>query len=112
MSTKHVEIFEKFSATFPLETVARWVRMVERWEANPKAPNPYNEPGQGKCFVLCTFENMSNLPTATTLQDVHLDLARNETLQLAAGYVPRHKVSMMAFFSMGFDIEDQQYVLG
>ena len=53
---------------------------------------------------------MSNLLAATTLQDVCLDLARNETLQLAAGYTPRHKVSMTAFFSMGFDIEDQQYV--
>jgi len=50
MSAKHEEIFEKFSATFPLETIARWVRMVERWEANPKAPNPYNEPAQGKYF--------------------------------------------------------------
>ena len=45
------------------------------------------------------------------MQDVRLDLAQNETLQLVAGYTPRHKVSMMAFFSMGFDIEDQQYVL-
>ena len=112
MSTKHIEIFEKFSATFPLETVTQWVQMVERWEANPKAPNPYNEPGQGECFFLCMFENTSNLLAATTFQDVHLELARNETLQLAAGHVPRHKVSMMAFFSMGFDIEDQQYVLG
>jgi len=111
MSAKHMEIFEKFSATFPPETVARWVRMVERWEANPKAPNPYNEPAQGEWFPLYTFETMSNLPAATTLQDVHLDLARNENLQLAAGRAPRHKVSMTAFFSMGFDIEDQQYVL-
>ena len=50
MSSKHEEIFEKFSATFPLETIARWVQMVEHWEANPKAPNPYNEPVQGKYF--------------------------------------------------------------
>ena len=48
MSVKQTEIFEKFSATFPVETVARWVRMVERWEEDPTAPNPYNEPEQSK----------------------------------------------------------------
>ena len=85
--------------------------MVERWEANPKAPNPYNEPAQGEYFSPCTFETISNLSAATTLQDVRLNLTRNETLQLAAGHAPRHKVSMTAFFTMGFDIEDQQYVL-
>lgn len=45
---------------------------------------------------------------ATTLQDVRLELARKETRELASGHTPRHKVSMMGFFSMGFDIEDQQ----
>ena len=48
MSAKHMEIFEKFSATFPQETVSRWVRMVERWESDPKAPNPYQESEQSK----------------------------------------------------------------
>ena len=51
MNQKHTEIFEKFSATFPAETVARWKRMVERWEADPKAPNPYNEPGKSKSIA-------------------------------------------------------------
>ncbi|KDR65963.1 hypothetical protein GALMADRAFT_232763 [Galerina marginata CBS 339.88] len=92
MSTRHTEIFEKFSATFPPQTVARWTRMVERWEADPKASNPYDEPEE-----------------ATMLHDVRLELAQNKTLQLAAGYIPPHKVSMMGFFTMGFDIEDQQF---
>ena len=48
MNQRHTEIFDKFSATFPAETVARWTRMVERWEADPKAQNPYNEPGKSK----------------------------------------------------------------
>jgi hypothetical protein len=56
MSAKHMEIFEKFSATFPPETVARWVRMVERWEDDPKAPNPYNEPEQSKCLSRYVFK--------------------------------------------------------
>jgi hypothetical protein len=51
---------------------------------------------------------IADLTTATTLQDVRLELARNETLHFASGHVPRHKVTMTSFFSMGFDIEDQQ----
>src|ERR1700678_3605094 len=50
MSAKHTEIFEKFSATFPPETVGKWVRMVEHWENDPKAPNPYDESEQSKCL--------------------------------------------------------------
>ena len=46
-----------------------------------------------------------------TLQDVHLKLVWNEMQQLAAGCAPCHKVTLMGFFGMGFDIEDQQYVL-
>ena len=48
MSVKHMEIFEKFLATFPPETVVRWVRMVECWEGDCTAPNPYNELEQSK----------------------------------------------------------------
>lgn len=54
MSAKHSEIFEKFSRTFPPETVARWVWMIERWEGDPKAPNPYKEPEQSK-FLSCSI---------------------------------------------------------
>jgi hypothetical protein len=51
---------------------------------------------------------ISDLTLATTLQDVRLELARNESLQLVSGHIPQHKVSITGFFSMGFDIEDQQ----
>ena len=85
--------------------------MVEHWEANSKAPNPYNEPAQGKWFPLYMFKTMSNLPAATTLQVVQLNLAQTENLQLFTGHAPWHKVSMTAFFLMGFNIKDQQYVL-
>jgi hypothetical protein len=50
MSVKQREIFEKFSATFPPETVTRWERMVERWEGDRTAPNPYIEPEQSRIF--------------------------------------------------------------
>ena len=51
MSAKHTVTFEKFSATFPPETVAKWLKMVERWEAEPTAPNPYDEPERSKFSV-------------------------------------------------------------
>ena len=47
---------------------------------------------------------------ATTLQDVRLELMREESAKLASGCTPRHKVFMMGFFSKGFDIEEQQWV--
>jgi hypothetical protein len=107
MSVKQREIFEKFSATFPPETVARWERMVERWEGDCTAPNPYIEPEQSRILHPLILTN-AHITIATTLQDVRLELARKETSQLASGYIPRHKVSMVGFFTMGFDIEDQQ----
>ena len=51
MSAKHAETFKKFSATFPPETVDKWLKMVECWEADPTAPNPYDEPERGKFSV-------------------------------------------------------------
>ena len=44
------------------------------------------------------------------LQDARLELTQKETLELASGRQPRHKVTLMGFFSLGFDIEDQQCV--
>jgi hypothetical protein len=44
MKAKHTDVFEKFSATFPPNVVEKWEKMVKKWEDNPKAPNPYNEP--------------------------------------------------------------------
>ena len=48
MSAKHKGVFDKFSSTFPSETVKKWVQMVECWEANPKAPNLYEESENSK----------------------------------------------------------------
>ena len=48
MSQKQKDIFDKFSSTFPRETVVKWEQMVACWEADPKAPNPYDEPEASK----------------------------------------------------------------
>ena len=46
-----MDVYEKFSAMFPPEMVQKWVRMVERWETDPRTPNPYDEPEKGECLV-------------------------------------------------------------
>ena len=54
MSAKHKDAFEKFLSTFPPDVVIKWRRMVERWEANPKEPNPYDEPEKSEWFSRST----------------------------------------------------------
>ena len=55
MSAKQTEIFQQLSATFPPETVSKWERMVARWNANSKAPNPYTEPKSSKLLSHSTL---------------------------------------------------------
>lgn len=44
MSTKQTDIFNQLSATFSSETINKWEALVVNWNADPKAPNPYQEP--------------------------------------------------------------------
>ena len=53
---------------------------------------------------------ISNRLIATMLQDVRLDLLREEADKVALGNLPRHKVSMATFLLTGFELEDSQYV--
>ena len=48
MSAKQEKIFNRLSATFAPEIVNKWEAMVVNWNANPKAPNPYQEPASRK----------------------------------------------------------------
>jgi hypothetical protein len=56
MSTKQTEVFNDLSATFSPGIIKKWEMMVAKWEANPRAPNPYEEPESGKLFSL--FEDL------------------------------------------------------
>jgi len=38
----------EFTATFPSDVTLKWHNMVEGWNVNQKAPNPYLEPDVGK----------------------------------------------------------------
>jgi hypothetical protein len=39
---------EELTAACPSDAIREWHRMVEDWNANRNAPNPYTEPTTGK----------------------------------------------------------------
>lgn len=49
--------------------------------------------------------------SATTLQDVRLELAKDDAASSARGVVSLHDVTPTAFLTTGLDLEEQQYVL-
>jgi hypothetical protein len=51
-----------------------------------------------------------NFLIGITLQDVRLELAREEAARAGLGTLPRHKISMATFLLTGFELEDSQYV--
>jgi hypothetical protein len=48
MSERQQKNHNEFTATFPSDITQKWHRMVEDWNANQTAPNPYMEPDAGK----------------------------------------------------------------
>ena len=54
MALKQRQNFEEFSATFPVDVVKDWTRLVEIWSVNPTATeDPFEEP-EASTSVLCT----------------------------------------------------------
>ncbi|KAH7917878.1 hypothetical protein BV22DRAFT_1025551, partial [Leucogyrophana mollusca] len=91
MEAKHQDLFEKLTSTFAPALVAKWEESVTRWEADPKAPNPYEEPLSG-----------------TTLVDVRLELANEEAAEAARGVITPHETTSSSWLIAGLDLEDQQ----
>ena len=46
----------------------------------------------------------------TTLQDLRLELANEDTHLVAQGEISGHKISLTSFLMTGLDLEDHQYV--
>ena len=56
MAQRHRELHQEFSATFPSDVLSKWESMVQEWESNIKAPNPFEEPAIGnKSFSAFQF---------------------------------------------------------
>lgn len=119
MREKHREIFEKLTSTFASATIEKWEQMLCNWyaaQSNPNrantvaVPNPFEEPASGKFMSLFSYLSLTFLFAATTLQDVRLELMKEEAAAAAEGAVSPHKMSLTSFLVLGLDLEDQQYV--
>ncbi|KAM6492909.1 hypothetical protein JOM56_011043 [Amanita muscaria] len=92
---KHRDIFDKFSATFSSSTIKKWEKMLFDWTADQSKPNPFEEP-----------------VSATSLQDVRLELANEDAAQARANETTHSiKATLTSFFMTGLDLEEQQHQL-
>jgi hypothetical protein len=51
MSQSQQKNHEEFTAVFESDTIEEWCTMVENWNANRRAPNPYIEPVASECLL-------------------------------------------------------------
>ncbi|TDL13645.1 hypothetical protein BD410DRAFT_735067, partial [Rickenella mellea] len=91
---KHRALFEEFKATFEQELTAKWDGMIAEWSNDNRKPDPYSE--------------KDNL---TTLADVRLELAKEDTVRIREGQLGRHNVTPSAFLYVGMELEEQQRVI-
>jgi hypothetical protein len=52
MAKTHEERHQELDATFPPDVVEKWEQMVESWNADSSAPDPYVEPVISELFSL------------------------------------------------------------
>ena len=110
MKEKHKDILTQFTATFSKDTVRKWQLVVDKWEADPTAANPYEEPDSRNNVQFTTWTYMSLLCfLGKSLHDVRLELAKEEADNMAANG-PLHRTSLTSFFTTAFDLEVRQYV--
>ncbi|KAJ2911924.1 hypothetical protein MD484_g8492, partial [Candolleomyces efflorescens] len=95
MKEQHHEAFVKLSATFSDDVKAKWTDMVSQWESDPsKCPNPYED-----------------TRIDSTLQDVRLQLSREDAEEAAQGVISAHQTSTSSFLMTGIELEEQQQTL-
>jgi len=57
---------------------------------------------------MLNFDPLSNIISATTLQDVWLQLAKEDAAEAALGVLPQHKVTLPTLLMAGLELEDSQ----
>lgn len=111
MREKHRSIFEQFSSTFPPQTVQKWENMISEWKIDKSKPNPYKEPPScTHCYSPFSLLAYNVCCSATTLQDVRLELAKDDAASSAQGVISPHNITLTTFLTTGLDLEEQQYV--
>ncbi|KAG9219942.1 hypothetical protein CCMSSC00406_0006855 [Pleurotus cornucopiae] len=85
------DIFAQFNATFRPAVVACWGKMVEDWERDKRGKCPYEE-----------------TPSALTIHDVQLELAKEEMEASKSGRTSIHQTSASKFLLHGLNLEEKQ----
>ena len=81
--------------------------MVEAWIADRTKPNPYQEPA-GRKFSWLNITDYTKISTESTMQEIRLELAKEDAKEAEQGILPPHKTSLTSFLTKGFDLEEQQ----
>jgi hypothetical protein len=112
MRKKHQEVFKTFSTTFKATTIATWTKMVDDWNSDHTKPNPYDEPQNSELIqhLFLAQLNIDIYYLATCLQDVRLELAKEDAEAAKDGAVAPHATSLTEFLMKGLELEEQQYV--
>jgi len=112
MSQKQQKNHAEFTATFPSGTTRKWQQMVEDWNANPKASNPYIEPVVGKyCSLSIHFMAIFSCSfPGTSITSLRLEIAKEEAALTETGIDQPHEMTPAVLIQNGLDLEEQQYV--
>lgn len=103
------EAFEAFTSN-QLAEIPAWKKSVEDYENDPTKPNPYQMPKSSTCIPPHPRTILINPFSALTVQDVRLQLAKEDAALAAAGVPSLHDVTPGEFLLAGLDLEDQQCV--
>ncbi|KAI0245468.1 hypothetical protein BJV78DRAFT_1356698 [Lactifluus subvellereus] len=103
--------FRMLSSLYRDQMVQKWEAMVSEWKNDRLKPNPYVELALCSSYHPLVFPHHLHPPLATTLQDVRLDLAKEEAAEAARGHIFPHKVTLTTCLTMALDLEEQQYAL-
>ncbi|KAF9007366.1 hypothetical protein BDQ17DRAFT_1323975 [Cyathus striatus] len=75
-------------------TMNKWEHQIKVWNESHTGPNPYHEP---EC--------------RNRLQDIRLELTKEEAVAAEKGIPPKHKISLTKFILLAFELEEQQHIL-
>ncbi|KAH8113739.1 hypothetical protein DFH11DRAFT_1509928, partial [Phellopilus nigrolimitatus] len=89
MAAKQRKNFEELSATFEPGVVATWSAMVEAWQADHNAPDPYAEPD-----------------SHVSLADLRCELAKEEEIAVAEGDPVVDDLTTSTFLVKGLELEE------
>jgi len=111
MQERHQQLFLQFSDTFSSATRDSWQESINAWKSDHAQPNPYMDPGPSKSTIFArTVESDLIAHVESTMQEVRLELAKDDATSAAQGGIFIHKSSLTGFITRGIELEEQQYV--